>query len=549
MRHESWWGKCWSVEWTGGLDSYVLNSMNAAQLWERYQEYLCVIPELELSLDISRMAFAEDFFQKMEPAMQAAFDAMAELEKGACANPDENRMVGHYWLRAPELAPTAEIGAEIRRTLDSVRSLAAGVHSGTLRPPKAAAFKQLLLVGIGGSALGPMFVADALGTNHDPMPVEFIDNTDPDGIHRVLSRLEEKLPETLCVVTSKSGGTPETRNGMLVVAEAYRTAGLDFAKQAVAITMAGSKMDELAEREGWLARIPMFDWVGGRTSELSAVGLLPAALQGIDIDGLLAGAAACDQATRIRETRGNPAALMALMWHHATEGRGAKDMVVLPYKDRLLLLGRYLQQLIMESLGKRLNLRGERVDQGLTVYGNKGSTDQHAYVQQLRDGVANFFVTFVRVLESGGNGFQVDPDVSSGDYLHGFLLGTRAALFENGRQSLTITVPKVDAVRVGALIALFERAVGFYANLIGINAYHQPGVEAGKKAAAAVLALHRRILQQLDDRPRTAEQLAKELGAEQEVETIYLHLEHLSANRCAKKLSAKTVGEICFTRA
>src|SRR5439155_1901687 len=119
------------------------------------------------------------------------------------------------------------------------------------------------------------------------------------------------------------------------------------------------------------------------------VGLVPAALQGIDIDAMLAGAADCDRATRVHDTRKNPAALLALMWHHATGGRGNKDMVVLPYKDRLLLFSRYLQQLVMESLGKQLDLQGRRVDQGLAVYGNKGSTDQHAYVQQLLEGVPN----------------------------------------------------------------------------------------------------------------------------------------------------------------
>src|SRR5206468_6487241 len=133
---------------------------------------------------------------------------------------------------------------------------------------------------------------------------------------------------------------------------------------------------------------------------------------------------ACDVATRAHDTLKNPAALLALAWYHATGGKGAKDMVVLPYKDRLLLFSRYLQQLVMESLGKRLNLKGERVDQGIAVYGNKGSTDQHAYVQQLRDGVNNFFATFIRVLESGGPAQEVAPGVTAGDYLHGFLLGT-----------------------------------------------------------------------------------------------------------------------------
>ncbi len=338
-----------------------------------------------------------------------------------------------------------------------------------------------------------MFVADGLGNPADKMHVEFIDNTDPDGIDRVFRRLAGKLGETLCVVTSKSGGTPETRNGMLLAGEAYLAAGLDFGRHAVAVTMPGSKMDETAVAEKWLERFPMFDWIGGRTSVLSAVGLLPAALQGLDIRGLLEGAAACDEATRRHDPLRNPAAVMALAWYYVTGGKGQKDMVVLPYKDRLLLFSRYLQQLVMESLGKRLDLAGKRVDQGLSVYGNKGSTDQHAYVQQLRDGIANFFAVFVRVLESGGSAFEVEPGVTAGDYLHGLLLGTREALFENDRESLTISIMRVDARTVGALIALFERAVGLYASLVGINAYHQPGVEAGKKAAASVLALQKKV--------------------------------------------------------
>jgi glucose-6-phosphate isomerase len=285
----------------------------------------------------------------------------------------------------------------------------------------------------------------------------------------------------------------------------------------------------------------MFDWIGGRTSVLSAVGLLPAALQGVDIDGLLAGAAACDRATRVRDVRRNPAALMALMWHHASGGAGKKDLVVLPYKDRLLLLSRYLQQLIMESLGKRLDLDGRRVDQGLSVYGNKGSTDQHAYVQQLRDGVDNFFVTFLRVLEAGDRG-PVEPGITAGDYLHGFLLGTREALSGNGRASMTLTVRRVDARTLGALIALFERAVGLYASLVNINAYHQPGVEAGKKAAAEVLELQKKLAGALSATPRTAPELAPE-----DPERAYLLLEHLSANGRARRIPGDGPAQDRFT--
>jgi glucose-6-phosphate isomerase len=523
--------------------------MDSAELWKRYSQYLCRVDSLELSLDISRMHFDEAFLAAMEPAVQRAFADMDALERGAIANPDEKRMVGHYWLRAPQLAPTKEIAKEISSAVDAVKKFAACVHSGKIKPHHAARFAQVLAIGIGGSALGPMFVSDALGEpSKSRTQMHFIDNTDPDGIARLLDTLAERLPETLCIVTSKSGGTPDTRNGMVLVAAAYLAAGLEFPGHAVAITMPGSQLDKLAQSENWLARFPMFDWVGGRTSELSAVGLLPAALQGIDVDAMLAGAAACDAATRVHETRRNPAALMALMWFAATGGKGQKDMVVLPYKDRLLLFSRYLQQLVMESLGRQLDLDGRRVEQGIAVYGNKGSTDQHAFVQQLREGVNNFFVTFVRVLESGGAPIEVEPGVTAGDYLHGFLLGTREALYGNDRQSMTITVARVNARIVGALIALFERAVGLYASLIHINAYHQPGVEAGKKAAAVVLGLQARILAALSKSPQTPEQVASVIDAAQSVETVFQLLEHLAANGRAKMARAAASASTTFTR-
>jgi glucose-6-phosphate isomerase len=209
-------------------------------------------------------------------------------------------------------------------------------------------------------------------------------------------------------------------------------------------------------------------------------------------------------------------------------------MVILPYKDRLELFSRYLQQLVMESLGKERGLDGKMVNQGIAVYGNKGSTDQHAYVQQLRDGVNNFFVTFIEVLrDRDGRSMEVEPGVTSGDYLSGFRLGTRRALHDSGRESITITVPDASAQTVGKLIALYERAVGFYGSLVNINAYHQPGVEAGKKAAAEVLDLQGRILASLRaarGSAFTVEQIAERLGAMEEVETVFSILQHLSAN-------------------
>jgi glucose-6-phosphate isomerase len=505
-------------------------------LWLRYQKYLTVCPSIDLSLDISRMRFDDGFFERMKGPIERAFAEMAELEKGAVVNVDENRMVGHYWLRNPELAPTADIRNAITSTVERIVKFAKGVHDGNVKPPRAERFTNLLLIGIGGSALGPQFVTQALGSPSDPVRAFFLDNTDPDGMDRTFAEIGSEFARTITVVISKSGGTKETRNGMLEAKAAYEKAGLSFAQHAVAVTQEGSLLDQTAKSEGWITTFPMWDWVGGRTSELSAVGLLPAALQGYDIRAMLGGARDADDVTRRPITAENPAALLALMWHFAGEGQGKKAMVVLPYEDRLQLFSRYLQQLVMESLGKERDRKGRVVHQGIVVYGNKGSSDQHAYVQQLRDGPANFFLTFIRVdrernVDSRAP-LEVDPGITSGDYLEGFLLGTRQALYEKGRDSLTLTLSEVSARSVGTLIAIYERAVGFYASLVDINAYHQPGVEAGKKAAAAVLELKGKVDRALDSAEGKwldAEAVAK-LAGSPDVETVHRLLEHLASN-------------------
>ena len=505
--------------------------------WDRFKSLYYTNAKLGLSLDISRMPFPDDFIASMEPKVNRAFADLAALEGGAIANPDENRMVGHYWLRNAELAPTPELRIAITSTIEAIKIFAAKVHKGEISTA-AGKFKEILVIGIGGSALGPQFVSHALGRlkgGRDKMGISFFDNTDPDGMDYVLKVLGNRLKQTLVLVISKSGGTAETRNGMLEAQVAFKAAGLDYSKHFVAVTGENSKLDQIATKENWLARFPMWDWVGGRTSELCVVGLLPAALQGIKIDQLLAGAAAMDVVGRKKSVRDNPAALVALMWYWATDGRGAKDMVVLPYKDRLLLFSRYLQQLVMESLGKELDLAGNVVNQGIAVYGNKGSTDQHAYVQQLRDGVNNFFVTFIEVLQdrAADHSLEVEPGVTSGDFLQGFLLGTRDALSDSNRHSITITIPEVSPRTVGMLIALYERAVGIYASLVGINAYHQPGVEAGKKAAGSVITLKLAIDAALRAAPGTAftaESLAAKLTQPAKTETIFKVLEHLASN-------------------
>ena len=497
--------------------------------WQSYNQSLVRYPQHGFSLDLSLMDIAPSEVSALQPRIAKAFADMQAVESGAIANPDEGRMVGHYWLRNADLAPTAELKRAVTEPITALKHFAEKIHTGTIAPPTGGSFKQVLLIGIGGSALGPQLVSEAIGQNAR-LPLHFFDNTDPAGMDTVIAKLAKSgLDKTLVLVISKSGGTAETRNGMLEAKAAWEAAGLDFGRHAAAVTGVGSKLDQYAVAHHFVARFPMEDWIGGRTSVLSTVGLVPAALQGLDIDALLAGAAAMDVETRKPDVSKNAAMQLAIAWHSATHGKGEKDMVVLPYKDSLVLFSKYLQQLVMESLGKAHDLDGQLVNQGIAVYGNKGSTDQHAYVQQLRDGVNNFFATFIEVRKGRhGHSIEVDPGTTTADYLQGFFRGTRKALHESGRKSLTISIPEVTPFQLGLLIALFERTVSFYASLVNINAYHQPGVEAGKKAAGAFLETLNKVRGHLTATAKTAGDIATEVDADPE--DVYHCLTHLSAN-------------------
>ncbi|MFM7312111.1 MAG: glucose-6-phosphate isomerase [Cyanobium sp.] len=506
-----------------------LDGLNPSTLWERFTALLWSDEQLGFWLDVSRMGLDQPHLDTLEPAFRRAFEAMAALEAGAIANPDEQRQVGHYWLRTPELAPDPVAREHVVAEIDRIEAFGRDVLAGRCTAPDGKAFTDVLWIGIGGSGLGPLLMIRALQDPGSGLPFHFFDNVDPDGMRRTIAALGSRLATTLVVVVSKSGGTPEPHIGMLQARRAVEAAGGTWNAQAVAVTMLDSRLDQEAVAAQWLARFDMFDWVGGRTSITSAVGLLPGVLIASDMRAFLDGAATMDALTRRPSLRDNPAALLAAAWYVAGDGKGRRDMVVLPYRDRLEVFSRYLQQLVMESLGKKLDRQGQVVHQGLAVYGNKGSTDQHAYVQQLRDGIDNFFVTFIEVLEDPGDIPPLEGE-NPGDFLDGFLQGTRAALSEEGRSNLTITLRRLDERALGALIALFERAVGLYGELVDVNAYHQPGVEAGKKAAAALLDLQSRLEQVLlDGQERSLAELQPLLQLPSP-EPLYWILRHLCAN-------------------
>jgi glucose-6-phosphate isomerase len=498
------------------------------ELWQRYCQYGYQSDELGFSIDISRMPFADDYVASMARAADRAIDAMAALESGSIANRDEDRMVGHYWLRAAGLAPTPEIGAGIRAMRRHVAAFADDIRRGIIQGA-GGTFTDILHIGIGGSALGPRLLGDVHIQRGHRLRLHVMDNADPDTLCTLLAVLADRLDQTLVIVASKSGTTPTPRRLLAEMISRYDRARVDFPRHAAAITSEGSLLDAQAAEQGWLARFPLWDWVGGRTSITAATGLLPAAILGADIDAFLDGGAAMDRLTRGAETSRNPAMLLALMWHWAGKGLGSRDMVVLPYRDRLAELPRYLQQLVMESLGKGLDRAGRPVHQGLTVYGNRGEPDQHAFLQQLRDGRDDAFVTFIGV--HAGEAASRHPvarssdDPTFDDHLFANLIGTRDALTGSGRPSITILLDRLDLRSLGALIALFERAVGLYAELININAYHQPGVVTD--AAGGVLRLQGTVVRHLGRGrdPQTPAEVAAQIDSSPAA--VHDILEHL----------------------
>ncbi len=429
------------------------------------------------TLDLTGMQISDPAFGALQQPLLKALAEMKSLEAGAIKNPDEKRRVTHFSDRL-----TYADSALFKDVEAFVKEIVAGGE-----------IDQLLVNGIGGSALGPQLLQMGVnGPYWNEMPkaarrgfpkLYFVDNTDSAGITDALAVLD--LKRTLVLTVSKSGGTQETKNNMIVAEAAYKAAGIPFAPHAVAVTMEGSQLDKHAKGNQWRKVFPMADSIGGRTSETLIVGHVPAAFAGIDFARFVAGARHMDELTRNADPKQNPACLLAAAWHIAGNGKGDRNMVVVPYSDRLGLMGKYLQQLVMESLGKEKDLDGKTVHQGLTVYGNKGGTDAHAYIQQLNDGRDDFFVTFVEILKDAA-AYSMGDGMTMGDYLHGFKAGLGAALTSKGRRVSEIVLESAEAFSFGMLIALYERAVAVYAELIHINAFHQPGVESYKKAAKTV---------------------------------------------------------------
>lgn len=370
------------------------------------------------------------------------------------------------------------------------------------------AYDHVLVLGIGGSALGTKALVNALkppawnelsDEDREYFPrITVLENVDPTSIAAALRRIDPR--RVFVNVISKSGGTAETLAQYLVVRGWLDQAlGPDAAARHLAFTTDPAKgpLRELAQREG-IAALEVPPDVGGRFSVLTAVGLLPAALVGIDIDALLQGAAnAVEKATRPDLFR-NPAGLYSALLWAADAGQGAKIHVLMPYSDRLREFAAWFVQLWAESLGKRVDRRGEPIHTGPTPLGAVGATDQHSQVQLFMEGPFDKVVTFLRV-EDPGEDVRIPhrPDLPEElAYLQGHSIGellkveqeaTSSALGRMGRMNATITLPRLDAEVLGELIMFFQLATGFAGVWYGVNPFDQPGVELGKRLTFAAM--------------------------------------------------------------
>ena len=500
---------------------------------ERSRKYTVTDKATGFSIAFAGMKFTDADIAGMAAKFERAANGMKMIEAGEIKNPDEQRKVTHFTDRLSY--PESKLFADVEAFAEDVRS-------GKICGSTGKKFEALVVNGIGGSALGPQLMQFAVNgpywnelssdARRGYLKIYFLDNTDSAEFTDLLAVMDPEV--TLQLVISKSGGTRETKNNMIAMEDFYAQKKLDFARHAVAITMDGSQLDGHAKSNNWLRVFEMADSIGGRTSETSIVGHVPAALTGVDFKSFLAGACAMDEWTRSNDAASNPAMMLSAMWYIAGNGKGDRNMVIVPYSDRLVLLSRYLQQLVMESLGKELDLDGNKVYQGLNVFGNKGGTDAHAFIQQLNDGRDDFFATFIEVLKDSarpdmGNG------VAIGDYLHGFLEGLSAALLGKGRQIITIRIPELTVFTLGQIIALYERAVAMYAEYININAFHQPGVQAYKLAANGVLELGDAVrgkIAELSNWQGCAYEFAKLIGKEEDTVVIAGLLDKAAVNGC-----------------
>jgi len=388
-------------------------------------------------------------------------------------------------------------------------------------------FDTFVVLGIGGSALGPIAVQNALNhlrwneleTRNGPkFYVE--DNIDPERMASLLDIIDVK--RTCFNIITKSGATAETMSQYLIISDLLKKeVGDGWQKHMIATTdKEKGNLIQIGRTEGFrMFVIP--DGVGGRFSELTPVGLLPAAVCGIDIRAMLKGAAAMDARCKNSDVRKNPALLEATLQYIATEDRNANIQVVMPYADSLKYMADWFCQLWAESLGKNVTRKGMPVNCGQTPTKALGVTDQHSQLQLYTEGPYDKVVTFLKV-----ENFHTETKIAHGceafadvaflggktlnQLIHAEQQGTEFALYQAGRMNQTIILPEVTPYTVGQLLFFFEMVTAYAGELFDIDAFNQPGVETSKIASFAVLGntgeKYQKKAKEMQDRPELMDQ-------------------------------------------
>ena len=399
--------------------------------------------------------------------------------------------------------------ARLRRTLDAGQQGFDAILDD--RPAVSAAVREgrrlarladtLVLDGIGGSALGPLALQTALRPRRRRLVV--LDNVDPEGVSAKLQGLD--AARTAVNVVTKSGSTAETMANLLILLDwMERRLGPRHVRRWTATT--DPKKGELlvlARRLG-IPALQIPPNVGGRFSVLTAVGLLPAAFLGLDVDGLLDGARAMRRHCWTASAQRNVGVLGAVLMHGMATRRGRNIMITMPYADGLVHLADWYRQLWAESLGKRVDRGGREVHAGPTPVAAVGATDQHSQVQLFMEGPFDKVITFA-VLDDPGDDIRLapigevpgaaplPPDLS---YLVGHTLGellraeyeaTASALAQHGRMSCTLRLPDLSATTFGEAVMFYQIAAGYAGVWYGVDPFDQPGVELGKKLTYAAM--------------------------------------------------------------
>ena len=494
-------------------------------------------------------------------ASAARSDRFLDLPSGAGTDPDRRRgvrgyppdmltldyanclstRVGSHGLDPDLLAPGAEAASaivQLTRKLTSSKNTNwerwRGLHENPMRgehteaihayvKANAGRFENLVVMGIGGSALGNIALQSSLnpgtynllprgtgpGKRNGPR-VFVVDNVDPAYFGSVLNyvlSVDPTLEKTLFNVISKSGETAETAAQFMVIRDLLKQKGRKGAEHVVAVTdPAKGTMRSICNAEGYTT-LPVPDGVGGRFSVLSPVGLFSAAMCGIDIDALLDGATDMDGPCSREDIHTNPAAMLAYILTELGEHKGKVNHVLMPYCNAMYLLADWYRQLWAESLGKKTSLRGETVFAGFTPIKALGTTDQHSQVQLYREGPNDKVIGFMELAEDGfahmpGGAGATDIKIPTGlnvdaiRYLEGQSMArlltaekraTEYALVESQRPNFTIRFPRLDARHVGQFIYLWEMVTAYTGLMLNIDTYDQPAVETGKQATFGLM--------------------------------------------------------------